>query len=412
MQIRQPRRKTPPATLRCLVCLVALPIFLAASGGLFAQGTLALTGATIETASKAGTLENATILIKNGEIAGVGSDVEIPVSAQIVDASGKTIIPGIVDPYYVVSIGRNTTQAAPRTIVFNGRVFTIGGGRPSIATTFAKVSDGLDLKGVNWQPAIRSGITTFHVVTGGYAQSMVASPVQDSASWPAVGKVESDGCILVTVSNDTKSLDVLRKNLKPPASRSPGTPSTTASAIATQWATVRDGKSPVFVNVNNASAILHAEAILVEYPKAKTALVANGPNVFSALESLDAKRYTVVLPPSIDRVPNSTNRVNVAKLLADKKINFVLSLSLGQSDFRAQQSTPLFGPAMLIRAGLDRQTTIRALTIQPAKLIGLDKKVGSLEVGKQANFVVFGEDPFSATASIEQVYVSGEPVNE
>lgn len=411
MHTSQPTRNSLPAAIRFLVCLAALPIFLAASGSLKAQRTLAIAGATIETASKAGTLENATILIKNGQIVGVGNDIKIPVSAQIVDASGKTIIPGIVDPYYVVAIGRNTTQAATRTIVFNGRVFTIRGSTQAVATTFARVSDGLDLQAVNWQPAIRSGITTLHVVTGGYAQSMIASPTTASSSGFGVGKVDSDGRILVTVSNDTKSLGVLRNNLKPPAPRSGQEPAA-ASPVAPQWAAIREGKSPVFVNVNTASAILYADTILAEYSKTKPALVASGPNVFSVLENLDAKRYTIVLPPTIDRVPNSANRVNVAKLLADRKINFVLSLSLGQSDFRAQQSTPLFGPAMLIRAGLDRQTTIRALTIEPAKLIGMDKKVGSLEVGKQANLIVFDEDPFSVTASIEQVYVSGEPVNE
>lgn len=398
----------------------------------FGQRTLAITGATIETASDKGTLEKATILIQDGKIEAIGSDVKIPVAAQIIDATGKTIMPGLVDAYYVVTIGRNTQAAATRTVVFGGRVFIIGGGPPSIATAFAKVADGLDLTSENWQPAIRCGTTTFHVVTGGYAQSMIAKPTTGEKSDRSVHVEKTDGSLLVTVSNDTKSLDVLRNNLKPsdsgsgrggrsgaPSGRSVGSPagrptsaSRPASPTAELWAAVRDGKAPVFVNVNNASAILHAHAILAEYPKAKVALIADGPNVYSALKSLDEERTTVILPPTIDREPNSANRVNVPKLLAEKEINFVLSCSLGQSDFSVNQPTPLFGAAMLIRAGLDRQKTIRALTIEPAKLLGMEKEVGSLEVGKQANLVVFDEDPFSATANIDQVYVSGELINE
>lgn len=407
-----------------VVCLCVL-----ASENALAQRTLAITGATVETASSQGALENATILIQDGKIEAIGSDVKIPVAAQVVDATGKTIMPGLVDAYYVVTIGRNTQPAATRTVVFGGRVFVIGGGPPSIATTFAKVADGLDLSSEDWRPAIRSGTTTFHVVTGGYAQSMVAKPSQAENS---VDVEETDGSLLVTVSNDTKSLDVLRNNLKPadsgsgrsgrpgvPSGRSVGSPagrptsaSRPSSPTAEMWAAVRDGKAPVFVNVNNASAILHADAILAEYPKAKIALIADGPNVYNTLKSLDEKRYTVILPPAIDRKPNSADRVNVPKLLAEKGINFVLSCSLGQSDFRVNQPTPLFGPAMLIRTGLDRQKTIRSLTIEPAKLLGMEKEVGSLEVGKQANLVVFDEDPFSATANIDQVYVSGELINE
>ncbi|HBE68997.1 MAG TPA: hypothetical protein DDW52_12685 [Planctomycetaceae bacterium] len=401
----------------------------------WAQRMLAITGATVETATKAGAIEDATILIKDGKIGAIGRDVDIPVAAQVVDATGKTILPGIVDPYYVVTIGRNSQASAQRTIVFRGRVFVIGGGAPAIATTFAKVADGLDSTKVDWTPAIRSGVTSFHVVTGGYAQSLLARPAgEDADSEVAISKSAAN--VLVTVSNDTKSLDVLRKNLKTtsgrsttqrPVSTSGGRPSAaairaamaarasaaaSASPTASLWASVRDGKMPVFVNVNNASAVLHADAIVDEFPKAQVALIASGPNVYSTLAALEPKRYTVILPPAIDRRPNSADRINMPRMLSEKKIKFALSLSLGQSDFRVNQPTPLFGVSMLIRAGLDRQDAIKALTIEPAKLIGMEKEVGSLEVGKKADLLVFGEDPFSATADIEQIYVSGELVNE
>lgn len=419
-------------------CVIAV-VSSALSQPVHAQRMVAITGATIETATKEGAIDDATLLIKDGKIEAIGTDVEIPVAAQIVDAAGKTILPGIVDPYYVVTIGRNTQASTQRTIVFRGRVFVIGGGAPAIATTFAKVVDGLDSSKVDWTPAIRSGVTSFHVVTGGYAQSLLARP-NGPGHDGEVAISKPDANVLVTVSNDTKSLDVLRKNLKPastssssrssaqrPVSTSGGRPSAEAiraamaaraaaaassSPTAKLWASVRDGKMPVFVNVNNASAILHADAILDEYPKAKVALVASGPNVYSTLASLEPKRYTVILPPAIDRRPNSADRINMPRMLSEKKIGFALSLSLGQSDFRVNQPTPLFGVGMLIRAGLNRQDAIKALTIEPAKLIGMDKEVGSLEVGKKADLLVFGEDPFSATAEIEQIYVSGELVNE
>ncbi|GAB5404116.1 MAG: hypothetical protein Aurels2KO_23470 [Aureliella sp.] len=405
----------------CVLCLGILSATLAFTGEAMGQRMLAITGATIETATDKGALENATILIKDGKIERIGTEVEIPVSARLVDATGKTILPGIVDPYYVVTIDRNVAAATTRTVVFNGRVFRIGGGTPSIATTFAKISDGLDPRRIDWNPAIRSGITTLHVVAGGYSQSLFAAPASDSDSTSPVTVVDTSGQLLVTVSNSTKSLDVLRKNLTPPSSRTASSRPTSstasrttrpASPTAALWTAIREGKAPLFVNTNSSAAILHADAILEKHPKAKIALIADGPNVLNTLEKLDPKRYTVVLPPSIDRVPNSANRMNIARVLTEKGISVALSLSLGQSDFRAHQSTPLFGAAMLIRSGLDRQATIRSLTIEPAKLIGLEKRVGSIEVGKQANLIVFGQDPFSATASIEQIYVSGEQIDD
>ncbi len=433
-----------------LRCLAIVMLWFVPLSPVYAQRTLAITGATLETASEKGTLKNATLLIKDGKIEAIGTDVKIPVSAQVVNATGKTITPGFVDPYYVVTIGRESQSSETRTVVFGGRVFTIGGGAPSIATTFAKIADGLDVSKVNWQPACRSGITTFHVVAAGYAQSLIAKRVLDSDIGADVEVQDPLGKVIVSVSNETKSLDILRSNLKPAETRggsrssssggssfgsrggSPGarpgdgpsptttgnaTPSPTPSSNSTAstaalWSDICDGKTPMFVNVNNASAILHVIAIFAEYPKAKVVLIASGPNVFNTLESLDGKRTTVILPPTIDLKPNSAIRLNVPKMLTDKDVPFVFSLSLGQSDFQTHQPTPLFGPAMLVRAGLDRQAALHALTIGPAKLLGIEKEVGSLEVGKQADLVVFDGDPFSVTAGIEQVYISGALINE
>ena len=161
------------------------------------------------------------------------------------------------------------------------------------------------------------------------------------------------------------------------------------------WADIREGKSRVFVNVNNAASILHVETILHEQDEAQLALIASGEDVLQAIDSLDPKRDFVILSPSIDLVPNSANRANVPLMLAEKKIDFAFSLSLGQSDFRDQQDAPLFAVAMLVRSGLDRDLALKALTASPAKLLGMDSKVGTLEAGKMANLIVLDGDPFA-----------------
>lgn len=393
-----------------------------------AQRLVAITDVCIETAGKAGTIESGTVLIRDGKIAEVGTDVKVPISAQLIDGNGLTVMPGIVDPYFVVPIARNTSAAAVRTVVFQGRTFTIGGGSPAIATTFAKVADGLDISKVNWNIARRSGITTLHVVTGGYAQSMLAQMAAQDVSL-----LKNEGKLLVAVTNDTTSLNVLRGGLKPSkpsgssarpnSGRPSGSSSSSASSpTASLWKEVTQGKSPVFVNANNASAMLHVANIYndstsqdsdsKESSQAKLAIIASGSNTFLVQDSILPKSNTLILSPSIDLIPNTAYRINVPKLLTDKKIEFAFSLSLGQSDFSILQDTPLFGVAMLVRGGLDRQQAIRALTLVPAKLLGLDSEVGSIEVGKKANLVLFDGDPFDTTTSINQVLVEGVEVYE
>lgn len=429
------------------IACVCLAIVLGAAESVCAQRTLVIKNATIETVGKQGRLENATMLVRDGKILEIGDDVDVPLAAQVVDAKGKTVIPGIVDPYYTVSISRNVQAAATRTVVFGGRVFVIGGGPPAIATTFAKVSDAFVPAETDFGPALRSGITSLHIVTGGYAQSSIAVAKGDAKSDAEITVEQPDAQLLATVTNSTDSLDILRKNLKSPASgkdeakssdassgdsasagraRSVGfrgaasAPSSVTSSTRSQgdpetaelWAKVSSGAASVFVNVNNASSILHVNKVFSGQPKAKFAMIASGQDVYLAMDDMDPKQCSLILPPRLDVVPNSGYRINVPKILDEKKFEFAISLSLGQSEFRDRQDTPLFGLAVLVRSGLDPQSALKSVTMTPAKMMGVDKSVGSLEAGKRANFIILSGEPFATTTGIEQVYIDGKPNDE
>jgi len=439
-----------------------LAFALIAQDNCFAQRTLAIRGAKLETVSKLGTVDDGVILIRDGKIEAIGKDIKIPLATQVIDAKGKSIMPGIVDPYYVVAVGRDAQAAESRTIVIRGQTITLPGGPPSSSIAFAKIADGIDLDSIDWKGSIRSGTTTMQLAISGYAQSLV---VQSTSKVPTI--VQADGKLLVSVTNATQSLDVLRNGLRPPGSN-PGAPSgpaggppsgpgpgfgrppvggrpspqppspqppspqppspaapesstaspnpaaTATSLSPTQklWSEVREGKSSLFVNVNNAATILHCLAAVKESKQVRFVFIASGSDLFEAIQNLDPKSHMAILPPRIDFVPNSRDRVNIPKLLNEKEVPFAFSLSLGQSEFRAQLDSPLFAVSSLVRSGLNRQKALEALTMIPAKLIGVEAEVGSLEVGKKANFLILDGDPFDATTSIQSVFVDGKQIHE
>lgn len=61
-----------------------------------------------------------------------------------------------------------------------------------------------------------------------------------------------------------------------------------------------------------------------------------------------------------------------------------------------------------IREGLDQDRALETITINPAKILGVDDRVGSLEPGKDADFVVFGGDPWDARTVVQATYINGE----
>ena len=63
-----------------------------------------------------------------------------------------------------------------------------------------------------------------------------------------------------------------------------------------------------------------------------------------------------------------------------------------------------------VKAGLDRETALRSITINPAKVLGLDDRIGSLEVGKLGDLVVWSGDPLDVMQRALRVFIEGEEV--
>jgi imidazolonepropionase-like amidohydrolase len=66
--------------------------------------------------------------------------------------------------------------------------------------------------------------------------------------------------------------------------------------------------------------------------------------------------------------------------------------------------------AMAVRAGMSREKALEGLTLAGAEMIGLEKRIGSLAVGKDADFIVLNGDPLSVYTKVEQTWVEGQKV--
>ena len=68
--------------------------------------------------------------------------------------------------------------------------------------------------------------------------------------------------------------------------------------------------------------------------------------------------------------------------------------------------------AQLVQFGMPRDKALETITIIPARLIGIDNRVGSIEVGKDANIAIFSGDPLDARSWVERVFIEGKEVYE
>jgi imidazolonepropionase-like amidohydrolase len=200
----------------------------------------------------------------------------------------------------------------------------------------------------------------------------------------------------------------------PPAEARSGAPAPSGpgSIADPLWEKVRGGELPVIINVNNAAAMLHVLKVVQPIEKARVLLVANAADVYQVRDAIKSSRVSLIVRPRLEKVANSAVRVNIARELNQAGIPFSFSLSANQADFQQSQDTPLFPVATLVRTGLDADLAVQALTKNPARALGIDQWVGSLEPKKQANLLVFDQDPLIGVGRLEQVYVEGKLVYE
>jgi imidazolonepropionase-like amidohydrolase len=408
-------------------CAAAVAVFASAvlAGGA-ARGQerpVALRGATIETIAN-GRIDQGSVLVRDGKIEAVGSEVEVPDDARVIDATGLVVMPGIVDPYSRVGLG---TAGARGSVRSTGA----GQGAPGGAS-FTRAADIFYPYQRVYRSLPRSGITTVSLAPGGLGQAAVVRLVpEDQCDM----MLEPDGVLLVAVSNQTSSLDVIRNGLKGERSgggRSRGGQARSRSGSAGSagpaqgrqraggstspaaklWSEVAAGKRFLVVSASNPAGIAHLAEIVAPYKEVKLAVAASGPVLYEALEPLKKCKARVLVAPTIDLRPNSRDRMNTARAMHEAGVQFAFTPSASLSDLQATQDAPLFPIAYLVETGLPREVALKALTIGPAEILGLANRLGSIEAKKDANLLVFRGDPLDPSSRLVRVMVEGRIVYE
>jgi imidazolonepropionase-like amidohydrolase len=175
-----------------------------------------------------------------------------------------------------------------------------------------------------------------------------------------------------------------------------------------------EGKTRAFVQVDSAMDFVHwaeaqkdASLPLVFVARRHATATAEGP-LELVLDKLKATKSPVLLSPELGTLPNTEVQVNLPARLhnAGVEVGFLLpERGRALSTARAQLME-------LVRAGLPAAVALRGITLTPAKALGIDKQVGSLEVGKAANLVLWSADPLDPLARLQRVWLEGHPIED
>jgi imidazolonepropionase-like amidohydrolase len=378
--------------------------------------TIAITGGTVYPVSGPA-VEHGTVLIRDGRIAAVGSDVPIPADAQRIDATGKIVTPGLVNA--ATELGIVDIGAVAQTRNISAR------GQNGIAAAFS-VWDGLNPVSVLIPPAREAGITSvviaprggllsgqaavLHLVDGSAADLVMKSPVAmvgQIGNAQAIG-AQSRGELLMRlreVLDDARAYARRKADYERAQTRQFAASRLDLEALGP----VLEGRLPLWIEADRASDIESALKLAKDY---NLKLVLSGAAEAWMVADKIAAAHVPVLTGAMNNIPMSFSSLGTrqenAGLLRRAGVTVAIIGNAGGGDEEAFNVRNVrFEAGNAVAYGMSRDDALRAITLTPAEIFGVADRVGSLQPGKDADVVVWSGDPFEFATEPEHVFVRG-----
>jgi imidazolonepropionase-like amidohydrolase len=374
--------------------------------------TIAVTGGTVYPGSGP-KVSNATVLIRDGKVVAVGTNVAIPSDATRIDAAGKWVTPGLIDGGSQVGLVEINAVAGTR----EGSLTS-----DSVAAAF-NVAEGINPASVLIPVTRIEGITTVlaapsgHLISGQAVlidldggtieQMLVRSPVGMVARLNEDVKDEAGGSRagvaqrLRRVFNDALEYGRRRSDY----GRAQMQPLSAPAADLEALLPVLRGELPLVAVANRRSDIETALRLGKEY-KLKLVL-AGAAEGWQIADAIARAGVPVVVEP-MDNIPTYDAlgiRYENAALLAKAGVKVVL---METDSHNARNLRQQAGNA--VSYGMTWDQALRAVTLSAAEVFGVADRYGSLEPGKVANVVVWSGDPFEFTTGVEHVFIRGKEI--
>jgi imidazolonepropionase-like amidohydrolase len=371
------------------------------------KGPVAIIGGTIHVVSGP-KIESGTILFDGGKIVAVGRNVDLPANTRKIDAAGKQIFPGLIETN--TTLGLTEIDAVRATndygeqgqfnpnvkaqVAFNPDSELIPVTRANGVLTALSSPDGGIMPG-------RSAVMALDGWT--WEDMTVLSPAALHVIWPRM----SSGGRERTLSSIDETLSAARHYQKARSGKEPVEIDLRNEAIIDMF----ERRTPLFVHANMLQPIEEAVALAVrenlrltivggyDAPKCAALLKKHGVSVIvGGTQRVPLRRHDPYDAPCT--VPDELRRAGVQYCIG------------GHSRFSASNVRNLpYHAATAAAFGLPKNEALRAITLYPARILGVDDRLGSLEKGKDATLIVCDGDILQTPTHVEKAFIAGRPVD-
>lgn len=168
---------------------------------------------------------------------------------------------------------------------------------------------------------------------------------------------------------------------------------------------VLEGEIKAVFTVNSATEILTALRLAKEF---NFKIILDGcAEAYKVIDEIKTSGVEIILHPTMIRTYGETKNASFETASILNNNGIIFSLQSGYESYVPKTRVVLFEAAIAAANGLQFEEALASITINPARLFGIDNRVGSIEVGKDADIVLFDGDPFEYTTHICKVFVNG-----
>jgi imidazolonepropionase-like amidohydrolase len=362
-------------------------------------------------------IENGTVLITDGTIAAVGTDIEIPSGTTVVDASGRWVLPGFVDAHAHVGVHEEGEGNAGND---TNEMTDPNGAR-------MRALDGINPADLGFRDALSGGVTSVVVKPG--SGNVIGGQTVAVKTW---GRVV-DEMIIKSPCSVKSALGENPKRVYGEKKQLPSTRQGVAAVIrdamtkAQDYRARRDAaavKGDPFDRDNTSEVLVRV--LERELPWSQHTHRAD--DIATAIRLADEFGYRLI-------VNHATEGFLIADILAERGIPCVVGPMLGSRSKVELRERTLANPGRLAKAGvlvaittdhpvvpihflvhqatfavkegMVRDDAMRAITTNPAQIMGLDDRVGALRPGLDGDVVIWSGDPLDVMSRALQVFVGG-----
>ncbi len=377
-------------------------------------------------------IPNGTVVIRGGKIVAVGANVAVPAGAEVVDAAGKYVMPGVIDAASHIGIDANDLNEPTDPMTPQNRAW-------ESYNPFGTFGSG-QVAPLRNKEALSGGVTTMYIAPADAALLGGQGAVVKTAG------TALDGVLLREPAAMDMALGTPPKTPARAANRDPFTRMAEAAMLRQLFVkaqeyqrnktanatTPRDlgmealgrmlrKEIPARIQANNATDIRTALRLAQEF--GFDVIIDGGAGAWEFKDELAARKIAVVLGQvshqyvSNEEIPDRQDYPKPDERLAARLTNAGIPTAMATFSRAFGTLAPagtgkwlLIDAAIAAGYGMTDDQVLRAVTLVPAQILGVADRVGSLEVGKDADVIVLDGAPLSVKSWVQRVYVNGELV--